>query len=143
MFLFKADTEHFLLAIDHEVRTMTEWTSDELERIGSAEELEIAPANADRTLRPYTTIWVVRVGDDLYVRSYRGAAGHWYRHALKSQRGHVRAGGIEREVMFRQPTHVDNAAIDEAYRTKYARSTDMPAMLTPSVVATTMQLIAG
>ena len=51
---------------------MTAWTSDELSRIGQAEELQITSARPDGTMRPYVTIWVVRVGDDLYVRSAFG-----------------------------------------------------------------------
>lgn len=51
---------------------MSTWTSDELRRVGEAEELRIAPRRHDGTLRKPVTIWVVRVGDDLYVRSYRG-----------------------------------------------------------------------
>jgi hypothetical protein len=41
---------------------MGEWAPDQHQRTGSAEELEVAPANLDGTLRPHTTIWVVRVG---------------------------------------------------------------------------------
>jgi hypothetical protein len=48
---------------------MTGWTSEELTRIGSATELQIASARGDGTLGKPRTIWVVRVGDDLYVRS--------------------------------------------------------------------------
>jgi hypothetical protein len=60
---------------------MPNWTNDELNKIGTAEELEIAPVREDGTLRKPTTIWVVRVGDDLYVRSYKdevapGSAAH-------------------------------------------------------------------
>ena len=54
---------------------MTAWTSDELTRIGTADELEIASARPDGTLRNPRTIWVVRVGDDLYVRSMYGRTG--------------------------------------------------------------------
>ncbi len=60
---------------------MTPWTSDELDRIGGAEELQIAPRRPDGTLRTPVTIWVVRVSDDLYVRSYRGRSGAWFRAA--------------------------------------------------------------
>lgn len=38
---------------------MTEWTNDELERIGSAEELRIAGQKADGTLRNPVIIWMV------------------------------------------------------------------------------------
>ena len=48
---------------------MTTWTGDDLTKIGSAEELEIASFRRDSTLRKPTIIWVVRVEDDLYVRS--------------------------------------------------------------------------
>jgi hypothetical protein len=57
---------------------MTAWTSDELTRIGTADELELASARGDGTLRKPRTIWVVRVGDDLYVRSMYGRAGGWF-----------------------------------------------------------------
>src|SRR5829696_8630409 len=42
---------------------MSTWTSDELDRIGAAEELEIASVRRDGTLRNPVTIWVVRHGD--------------------------------------------------------------------------------
>ena len=51
---------------------MTTWTSDELKKIGIAEELAIASLRRDGTLRKPVTIWVVRHGDDLYVRSVNG-----------------------------------------------------------------------
>lgn len=44
---------------------MTGWTHDELTQVGAAEELQIAPYRTDDVLRPYSTIWVVRVGDNL------------------------------------------------------------------------------
>ena len=51
---------------------MATWSSDELKKIGTAEELLIASLRRDGTLRNAVTIWVVRVGDDLYVRSVNG-----------------------------------------------------------------------
>ena len=51
---------------------MTKWTSEELTKIGTAEELRIASLRRDGTLRNPVTIWVVRLGDDLYVRSANG-----------------------------------------------------------------------
>jgi hypothetical protein len=51
---------------------MTAWTPKELGRIGQAVELQLASVRPDGTLRPYVTMWVVRAGDDPYVRSAYG-----------------------------------------------------------------------
>ena len=58
---------------------MSTWTSDELDKIGAAEELQIASLRHDGTLRNLVTIWVVRLGDDLYVRSVNGRTAAWFR----------------------------------------------------------------
>jgi hypothetical protein len=50
---------------------MTTWTSDEIDKIGAAEELQIASLRRNDTLRKPVTIWAgalgARVGDDLYI----------------------------------------------------------------------------
>jgi hypothetical protein len=58
---------------------MTGWTSNDLARIGAAAHLQLATFKKDDTLRNPTTIWVVCVGDDLYVRAYRSREGAWFR----------------------------------------------------------------
>jgi hypothetical protein len=65
------------------------WSSDELDRIGTAEELQLASRRADGTLRPFVTMWVVRVRDDLYVRSACGPDNGWYRRAKQSGAGRI------------------------------------------------------
>jgi hypothetical protein len=122
---------------------MSTWTADELDTIGTAEELQIAPSRPDGSLGLYTTIWVVRIGDDLYVRSYRGRGGGWFRRALQRQEGRVRVGGVDRDVGFAEATDADHAAIDQAYRSKYARySRDyVDPMVSPDAIAATLRLI--
>jgi hypothetical protein len=100
---------------------MTGWTSDELTRIGGAEELQIASVRPDGTLRPYVTIWVVRVADDLYVRSAYGKDNPWFRRAKASGAGRIRAGGLERDVTFGDAAPDAHADIDKAYHAKYDR----------------------
>jgi hypothetical protein len=113
---------------------MTAWTNDELNKIGKAEELEIAPRRRDGTLRNPVTIWVVRLGDDLYVRSYKGRTSAWFRGAQVSHEGHIRAGGIDKDVALVEEAAPDiNDRIDAAYREKYRR---YAASIVGSIVST-------
>ena len=73
---------------------MTAWTSEELTSIGTAEELPISSARSDGTMGNPRTIWVVRVGDDLDVRSMHGRGGGWFPATQARHHGHIRAGGV-------------------------------------------------
>jgi hypothetical protein len=101
---------------------MTTWTSDELYKIGTAEELRIAPLRADGTLRKPVIIWVVRLGDDLYVRSVNGRTSAWFRGVQVRHEGHIQAGGVEKDVTFIEEADPKiNDQLDAAYRAKYRR----------------------
>ena len=122
---------------------MTTWKENELNKIGNASELRIAPQRSDGTLRNPLPIWVVRVGDDLYVRSYRGPKGSWFRAAQRSQAGHIQAGGVQKDVTFVAETDAAvNDAVDAAYQEKYGR---YPQYVAPLVNnegrATTLKLV--
>jgi hypothetical protein len=100
---------------------MTMWTSEELIQIGKADELDIASLRRDGTLRNPVTIWVVRVGDDLYIRAYKGRTGPWFRGVLSCHAGRIKSGGVEKDVTFVEVADpAINDQIDTAYRTKYA-----------------------
>src|SRR3954466_7713113 len=104
---------------------MTEqrWTTDELDRIGEADEPQLAPRRKAGTLGRAVPIWVVRVGDELYVRSWRGDDGHWYRAAQASREGHLSAGGVSKDVALPAADDEVNDAVDAAFRDKYGRYT--------------------
>ena len=110
---------------------MTTWSTEDLDRIGNAEELEIASHRPDGTLRPYITIWVVRADDGLYVRSAHGAQNPWYRRAVASGTGRIRAGGLERDAVFDATGEENAAAIDAEFHRKYDRYG--PAIVNPVV----------
>lgn len=99
----------------------TTWTADELTRIGGAEELQVSSTRPDGTFRPYVTIWTVRVGDDIYIRSAYGSENPWFVRAKASGTGRIRAGGIEKDVMFAPADSDVHAGIDAAYQAKYDR----------------------
>jgi hypothetical protein len=121
---------------------MTTWTSDELARIGDAEEIEIAALRPDGRLRKPVIIWVVRVGDALYVRSVRGATAAWFRGTQTRHEGRIWVDGSERDVTFGDADHALDDEIDEAYRVKYRayETTHVPPIVRPEARATTIKL---
>jgi hypothetical protein len=123
---------------------LTAWTSEELHRIGSAEELEIQSLRSDGTLRKPVTIWVVRAGDDLYVRSWRGRGGAWFRGTQVRHEGHIQAGGFEKDVTFVEEADPEiNDQIDAGYRNKYCRydASYVDPMVAPEARAATIKLV--
>ena len=102
---------------------MTAWTSDELTRIGTAEELRITLLRRDGTPRNPVTVRVARLGDDLYVRSVNGPSAAWFCCTQARREGHIRAGSIDKDVTFAFVDAGDqvNDQIDAAYRAKYRR----------------------
>jgi hypothetical protein len=121
---------------------MSAWTSDELDRIGRAEELEIASVRRDGTLRQRVTIWVVRHGDDLYVRSVNGRTSSWFRGAQARHEAHIEAGGVDKDVHLVETDDL-NDEIDAAYRAKYHRYTAsiVGSVVTPNARAATLKLV--
>jgi hypothetical protein len=100
---------------------MTSWTPDELDRIGATDELQIAARRPDSTLRTPRIIWVVRVGDDLYVRSAHGQRAAWYQGTQRTLEGHISVAGIEKDVTFEDAAGQLNTDIDAAYWSKYKK----------------------
>ena len=122
---------------------MTTWTKDELDRIGGADELQITTQRRDGTARKPVTIWVVRDGDELYVRSGYGSTAAWYRGARLRREGRITAGGVEKNVSFGDADPALNDRIDAAYRSKYGRhgARWVDPMVAPDARSTTIRLV--
>ena len=122
---------------------MTAWTGDELNKIGAAEEVRIASRRRDGTMRNPVTVWAVRQGDDLYVRSVKGPTGAWFRGAQQRHEGHIQAGGLGRDVTFADSDRTLSDEIDRAYRTKYRRysANIVNSVLTPQARSATLRLV--
>ena len=121
---------------------MAAWTSGELDKIGAAEELEIETLQQDGTTRKPVTIWVVRHGDDLYVRAVNGRAAAWFRGAQERHEARIQADGVEKDVRLVESEDL-NDAIDAAYRAKYHRYAKgiVGSVLTPHARAATLKLV--
>jgi hypothetical protein len=122
---------------------MTAWTSDELDKIAAGEELQLASARRDGRLRKPVTIWVVRHGDDLYVRSAYGRTSNWFRGTQDRAEGQINAGGVDKDVLFIEADAEVNDEIDAAYRTKYHRyaASLVTPMVSPEARAATIKLV--
>jgi hypothetical protein len=121
-------------AVGADVRTM------------KAGDLVVMPfAYSDGTLRKPVTIWVVRHGDDLYVRSGYGRTSSWVRGTQERHEGHIRAGGVDKDVLFVEADDDVNDEIDTAYRTKYHRYSArfVTPMVSPEARAATIKLVPG
>ena len=128
----------------------TGWSSEQLERIGSADELQIATRRADGTLRRWVPIWVVCVGDQVYVRTWYRRDNGWFGHVLGSRRARIRVPGLEVDVGVedvgsdKEDRAELRANVDAAYHAKYARhgGPSVDGMTTDTAAATTLRLVA-
>ena len=122
---------------------MSAWTRGELDKIAAADEVEIASLRHDGTLRSPVTVWVIRHGDDLYVRSVKGSAGAWFRGTKSRNEGRIQAGGVARDVTFGEADDTLSDEIDDAYRAKYRRyaANIVNSVLTPQARSATLRLV--
>jgi hypothetical protein len=122
---------------------VTRWTSDRLDKIGKAEEVQIASMRREGTLRKPVTVWAVRHGDDLYVRSVKGRSGSWFRGTQELHQGRIRAGGAQQDITFVEADRALDDEVDAAYRAKYRRyaGSILNSVLTPQARASTLKLV--
>ena len=122
---------------------MSTWTDNELYKIANAEELQIASLRQDGTLRKLVIIWCVRLGNDLYVRSVNGRTSDWFRGVQTRHEGHIRAGGVDKDVTFvEEPDSNVNDQIDAAYAAKYRRyASIIPSINSPIARAAAIKLV--
>lgn len=88
-----------------------------------------------------TAIWVVVLGEDVYVRSFRGTAGRWY----QDLKAHSEAAiSVEEQRILVRAVPVKDAAtitqVSHAYRQKYHHELYLPAMLREEILPTTLRL---
>ena len=122
---------------------MMEWTKDQLDKVARTQEVQIASARRDGMLGKPVTVWIVRHGDDLYLRSVRGPKGNWFRGTQDRHEGRIQAGGVQQDVAFVDADHVIDEEVDAAYRTKYRRyaGSVLNSVLTPEARSTTIKLV--
>ncbi len=112
-----------------------------LERLAKSDKIEIETRASPYGPVQRTPIWVVAVGDDVYVRSWRGANGRWYQQVTANPNAVVHVGLKYipvRAVPVRDEDTI--AQISNAYLKKYARLPYAVAMLQPETLSATLRL---
>jgi hypothetical protein len=121
---------------------MTTWTPEELTTIGAADEVAVVTRRGDDTLDRPVTIWMVRLGDDLYVRSVNGRDSAWFRGTQRSADGRLQTGLSSRDVTFVAADPALNDQLDAAYRRKYRRyASSVDHIISPQARAATLKVV--
>ena len=113
----------------------------DLAMLGQLEEIEVETQSADGVVHR-TIVWPVVRDATVYLRSYKGPQGRWYREALEQPSIALHVGG--RRLPARALPAADAASIaacSAALRAKYARSRSLAAMLVDDVLPTTLALV--
>ena len=125
--------------------TAPAWKPETLAALANALEVDVTPFAADGSRRPSRTIWSIRVGDELYVRSWKGRPAVWFQDALATHEGEiaVTGGGASQRVTFEE---VDAAApvqaqISATFLTKYAADTYASSMNEQGPLDSTLRLL--
>jgi len=100
---------------------MTSWSQDDLGRLGGVGEVEVSSVRRDGSLSRARTVWIARVGDQLYVRSVNGPDAAWYRLTRTFHQGRIEARGVARDVTWIDVNTAEQPDMDPAVDAEYAR----------------------
>ena len=111
-------------------------------QLAQTQEIQIEPQSpgANAPARR-TTIWVVVMGDDVFVRSVRGSAGRWHQAIKANPTGAVHING--QRIPVRAVPVTDDTTIErvsDEYRRKYRNSPSLPSMVRDDILRTTLRL---
>jgi hypothetical protein len=116
------------------------WDAAAFRDLAGAREVRfVVPAPGRVPIR--VPLWIVAAGGHLYVRSWKGDTGLWYRRVRRTGAGTLLRHGRRYAVRFVPVTDPDvEAAIDKQYLTKYRRSPYAEAMTRPPAAGTTLRV---
>ena len=121
------------------------WNPETLAALADALEVDVTPIAADGSRRSSRTVWSIRVGDELYLRSWKGRGAAWFRDAVATGQGEiaVTGGGASQLVRFEEVDAEANiqAQISATFLTKYAADRYAAAMNESGPLESTLRLI--
>ena len=113
----------------------------DLAKLAQLEEIEVETSSADGVVHR-TIVWPVVRDNTVYLRSYKGPEGRWYREALAEPSVALHVDG--RRLPALAVPAVDAASIEAcsaALRDKYRGDSSLAAMLVADVLPTTLRLV--
>ena len=116
----------------------TAFDASTLEMLRTADEIRI---RTRKHKGQGVTIWIVTVGEQAFIRSFRGAQARWYVDAVADRQATLEVG--DRQVAVRLMPVTDPAtvgAVSQAYLNKYASSPYAKAMVAPELLPTTLRV---
>jgi hypothetical protein len=121
---------------------MTDWQPNTFAEIDRNEELTLVVSREGRPTKR-VPVWVVTVGDDVYVRSYKGVTSMWFRRVQADQHQALGLSTGDTDVVFENVERTDpvNEAISSAFAAKYAKYDYVSAMSEPAAVEATLRVV--
>ena len=112
-------------------------------KLAESDEVEIETRRDGKSAAHRTVIWIVPTEDGVYIRSYWGKRGRWYREAIANPQVVIHVG--RRRARARAIPESSSKVIREvnaAYREKYGERwpDDTEAMMKRSLLPTTLRL---
>jgi hypothetical protein len=117
---------------------MANFDADTLRELRDVQEVAI---RTDKHPKSAVVIWVVAADDEVFVRSWRGPKGRWYRDLAAG--GPATLEFADRSLAVQAFPAGDQDAIDRSSREflgKYRRSTHAAEMVRPETLPTTLRL---
>jgi hypothetical protein len=118
------------------------WYPTTAARLTAPEDVRVATARRDGSLRRPRIIGDVAVGHRVFVRSTNGRGADWFRAAIATGRGRIEGGGAAYDVVFVDAAESDPSRVDAAYRTKHgAYAAIVDHLIGPGPRAATLEVL--
>jgi len=117
-----------------------QFDTETLHLLAHAKEVRIETSRPDGPVHS-AIIWIVVDGHDVFVRSWRGERGRWYREARANPHVGIIAG--ERRIDATAVSATDPESVrrcSDGFQAKYPKSKSTPMMLANDILDTTLRL---
>lgn len=118
---------------------MAHFAAATLDALRAVREVEI---RTEKHPKSAVVIWVVVAGDEVFVRSWQGTRGRWYRDLARGGLASLEFDGNQLAVQaIPEPGDEVIAKASEEFLTKYQPSAHAMEMVRPEILPTTLRLV--